>query len=565
MRRLRGTLATLDPTFVSLFLLLLATYLSCFSLSFQTGLYEDDYLHARYLGWDWASISNLIARAWETWPQGRPLARTLALLLVYLSNGLGELAGLKAWGFFLLSANAFLTFMILRRVVPLPAAFVGGMMMVVFPGDAAKMEIIRALQLQPVMLLFLGATWLYLKGHRILPYIFIGVSLFIYENVALLFFLVPLLNVPFKPNIVRQTLINGAFLVLVILIVVVIRNQFGPGDLAGLSSDIRGFNPLERSLISTVLGFLVNLKLLFLRPVTALMEITAWGAVVILLVGAMVYLFLRRQSEGSGAPSAERAGKSVNPLHWPAPVQLMLAGALLVFAAYPLMITFERFAPIFEIGRRTSCHTAASFGTSVFAATLYWQGSRLFPSRTFQKGLAIGVAVYLGLLAGFQVAVQNGLSLGWTYQKQLWQSVVAETPDLEAGDLIVVDVETPLPETDYIQSYSYYSNFVLPMIFDFPRRMEAKLVWSDQLTNLTGYFPVKVLPENQVSVKLPFERRLRPNMNGRVIWLVAKDGRMKRLDGTKLVNGVEIRLKPLTPSGSQSRLPQGPLYPYLVE
>jgi len=558
-------LSALDPDRVSLFLLVVATYLACFSLSFQTGLYEDDYLHVRYLGWDWESISRLIARALENWPQGRPLARTLALSLVYLSNGFGELAALKAWGFLLLSLNACLTFLILRRVMPVSAAFVGGLMMVVFPGDAAKMEIIRALQLQPVMLLFLSATWLYLRGHRILPYLLIGLSLFIYENVALLFFLVPLLHVPFKQNIVRETLVNGACLAALIVIVILMRNQFGPGDLAGLSSEIRGFNPIERSIISTVLGFLVNLKLLALRPVTSLIEMTVWSAAVILLVGAMAYLFLQSSYRERLDETASRSSRTFNPLKWAAPAQLMLVGVLLILAAYPLMITFERFAPILEIGRRTSCHTAASFGTAIFAAAFFWQSMNRFTGRTAYRRMAIVSAVYLALLAGFQVAVQNGLSLGWSYQRQLWQSVLAATPDLEAGDIIVVEVKDPLPETPYIRSYGFYSNFVLPMIFRFPRNMESKLVWADQISNTTRYFPVRFFAEDDVSLKLPFERRLRTKMDGRIIWLVAEDSEMRRVFGVKAVNGVDFKLKPLTSSASQSRLPRGPLYRYLME
>jgi|GEM_PF-6132563 len=559
--------AKVDAEKVCILLLVFITYLACFSLASQVGIYEDDYLHVQHWGKDWDRVLFRLERVWEVWSQGRPVAGTLSVFIIYASELLGRLIALQTWSFFLLSINAVFVFLILKRVTPLPAAFVGALMMIVYPGDAAKMEIIRAIQLQPTMLLFLSATLMYLKGYRILPYLFVGLSLFIYENVALLFFLVPLLRLPIRSDVVRPLLTNAFLLTGVILCVILLRTQFGPGDLAGVGADVKGFNPIERSLISTVLGFLVNFKLLVIRPATALAELTIPVLVVVSMVGVGAFVFLQsRMMPRIQVPSAISSA-SFNPMKWSAPSQLILVGILMILAAYPLMITFDRFAPILELGRRTSCHTAASFGTSILTAAVFWQASHWKRMRLSPKLLHGVFALYLALLAGFQVAVQQGMATGWGFQKAFWQSVLVEVPDLEKGDLIIVEGQERLPETPYIRSYGFYSNLVLPLIFDFGNLRSAataRLIWSDQVSGKTGYFPAELSADDDLTIQVPFEPRPRTQMNGKVIWLsVGQDG-IRRQFGNKKIGGISVRLKPRGEVESQANLKKGVLYDYLL-
>ncbi len=549
---------------------LLATlYITCFSLSFRMGLYADDFVISNKWGQSLSDYWTAIKQAALTWPQGRPLIGVQKALFGGGAWALGGLRGVYILGYGVLAGNALMTFFLLRRIAPVSVAFVGAMAMILYPADTAKMTYIRTTQVQFVVLLFLLATWAYLNGHRFLAYLAILWTVGVYETVILLFFFVPALRIPWRRAVLRDFLKHGAILGALLAGVVVLRLALAPAYLGEVSTALGPWETVWRAFLAVVLGTATSAKLLVLRVVTALQTLSWLSAAVMLAVGAATALVLGRtlnlKKKDDSAGGA--ASMSWSPLTWPRPLQLICVGAVLWLAAYPLFFTTLRFPPTAIVGRPTSPHAAAEIGVSLVLAGGFWALIHHWRRRGAQRAIIAGVALYFGLLAGFQITVQSELAKAWQIQKAFWQALVRAVPDLEPNMVIIVDPRHGTwGKTRYAEIYPWNLQHILPQTLTAKagRKAVPRAVWIWQILPRT-FFKVTFLPRNNVTVKYFLDPKPRRNMKNKIVWLVAnQNGGFDRITSPKIVQGVTIHPKPLGPS-TLDTWGKGPLYAPLLE
>ncbi len=552
--------------------LLVVLYLSCFILTPYMGLYADDYNSSTYWGLTPNQLWEQVLQALQAWPIGRPLIGVQKAVFGELAWMLGGLSGVYVLGYLVLAGNALFTFAIIRHVAPLSVAFAGAVMMIVYPADASKMIYIRTLQVQFVVLIFLLSTWMYLKGHKAWSYVLIFWSVGVYETVILPFFFVPGLQLPWRRQLVGEQIRHVLIVAVLLCGAVALRMFFNSRNLTQADQGLGLWSVLAKSVQAVMLGTLTSAELLFLRLFTALEQVTWISGLVILAVSVLVYLVLISviKSDLNGESKPEKGifrdhKTRYHPFHWPPCVQLISVGVLMWLAAYPLFVTAARFPPIAKYGRISSPHAAAEIGVSFVVAGVFWMLLSHWKGRRQKQIIGAVTALYFGLLAGFQVTVQTELAKVWQQQKSIWKAIVNEAPDLEPDTIIVVN---PAKGGWYLSRYGevFPWNFqsILPQMITLEGDVSPKAIWVWQLKSKVAFAP-QVMPTNNIEIKMLREPTSRKNMQGNIIWLEA-DGqyRFKRVTGTKVIQGVPIKLKEPGPS-TAARWIKGPLYQPIIE
>ena len=586
-------------TLINVFGVLAILLLACYTLAPQFGLYVDDYNTVSTWGESWKQIQRNVLRGLTEWQRGRPLPLLHNAVFAQVSWLLGGLSGVYILSYGVLACNSLLTFAIVKRFAPPVIAMAAALMMIVYPGDAAKMIAVRGAQVQLVITFFLAATLLYLKGHRILPYLMMAWSIGLYETTVVPFFFVPLLAIPWQKTLPRQLITHMIIFGLIFGAMLIARSFFSsrflPAAVDGGSGPI---SLLIKAASAPFIGLITNLKLLVLRPFSAMAELDVLTVSVILLVGLAVFFLLSLNLYGQSAEIGQRPARTQTAnsslldtiLSIQIPSQILISGLVLTLAAYVLMISDERFPPTMEIGIRTSTHSAAEVGVSLMFAAVFWMGLQKVRSQNVTAFL-IAISIYLALLGGFQAKVQKGLADGWNKQVLLWAEILRLAPDIENGTLIVVDLKDAWRDphmlsyqaddpsdasrdtiaadkiwinNPYIESYSFLLQFGLRKIFRFPKKWEIpKALWLWQVDGSTPMFAAEfVETETGPEAQLPFERKPRKLIQGNVIWLEVDGKKLKRVYGTKTLQGVNIQLKPKGPS-TREQLKPGPLYDLL--
>ncbi len=269
-------------------IILLVLYVSCFLLASQMGHYADDYCIAGQWGRGFIYNWNIIKNAALTWPQGRPLMGLQISIFGTLGWELGGVRGVYILSYLVLAGNALFTFAILRQIAPVSIVFIGALMITLYPGDAAKVMYIRTVQVQFVVLLFLAATWSYLKGHRFWPYMLIVWTIGLYETVILPFFFVPALRIPWGTHFIRHQIRHAGVLIVLLCSIVGSRLLIVGDANLNKATNFEPITLLMRSLIAVVLGTMTSAKLLILRCYTAVEQVTWISGVAMGLVGLVI-------------------------------------------------------------------------------------------------------------------------------------------------------------------------------------------------------------------------------------------------------------------------------------
>jgi hypothetical protein len=73
----------------------------------------------------------------------------------------------------------------------------------------------------------------------------------------------------------------------------------------------------------------------------------------------------------------------------------------------------------------------------------------------------------LALLVGFGVVVQKDYARAWELQKAFWSSLVLYVPDLQEGNVVLVD-PSGLSDTRYLDANTWDLPLVMQYVIDFP-------------------------------------------------------------------------------------------------
>jgi len=159
------------PALRVLLLLFLVIWVSNFLLSNSFGLYEDDYSHiSPRMASDPSTLMPILVSNFAVWPQGRPLHFSFPKIFGYIGFSLSGLRGIYVIGALILTLNAFLFYLLLRRLGSESFALLGSFAFCLFPADTTRPFLTHAIGYQPSLTFLLIATHLYLSGLKTASY-----------------------------------------------------------------------------------------------------------------------------------------------------------------------------------------------------------------------------------------------------------------------------------------------------------------------------------------------------------------------------------------------------------
>jgi hypothetical protein len=452
----------------------------------QFGLYEDDLTHfPTIFGMSWEQIVRYATdpvRIAALREQGHPLHNSF----IYLLSGIGwRLSGLSGpyWiGFAVQSLNIVLFYALLRRMHRSAMAILGTLVYVVYAADTTQSFLTYALGLHPSMTFLLLALHAYLSNWTVLAYGLAALTLLTYETTYLVFLAAPLLAPERASRTRRHWLVHLGVSLGILVVFILIRIRTGDDRVLGL----QGWEQIVRPAVNAIVGPAVSLGTFGYRPYQAVVSGNVEALAAAAIVGVALYLLFTRlplgmtstveplpRSPSSRAPDAEwrsrlRGTWAAVPQDVKDLLRIALAGGLMTVLAYPLMLTVRPYA---LNGRDTRVHAAAVVGIAMLLGALLmivlWLGAR---SRK-RHWIAVPLAAWMGLMAGYGFVIQNDYVLAWEAQKHFWRELLPLIPDVGEGEAVLVDPDA-LQDTQQIGANYWNLPVVLEQLFDFPDEWE---------------------------------------------------------------------------------------------
>ena len=541
------------------------------------GLYEDDYYRIPAAmevtsGYHW---KNIAATVFHFGGQGRPLHSLFVYGLSFLAVRLGGLEGAYVTGYLIVVANAFLFYLLLKRLSDQDDfALLGGLAFCVFPADTTRAFLTHSLGIQPSLTVLLIAFHLYLSGKVKSSYILVFCSLFIYETVFPVFLAAPLLQNNGSLRITAKLRRHALVLALMVGVVFVLRRAAGEERVAGV-----GLREAALLLVNPVIGPVTAMAMFVYRPIETMVNVNrgfALMCVVFIAVGGVLTRFvigrrvhLREALFGQALRAELRWQTSTGAS------RLLPVAVLMLILAYPFTLTTIGCA---VSGRGTRAHMAAVIGASMLFGCISAAIIRAAAVRGKQYLAICAVSAWIALLVGFGLRVQRDYTLSWEFQRVFWADVIRLCPDLTDGTVVFVE-PTGLPDNRQFL-------WLRKELQGVPDTRQIKFFEASHLTLQEIYKFPSVWKNPPMVYRLPLDWRNRILSAGDVLTIdgeVAREGRQSNatVDSSNAIlletenNKVSRRREPIVLSGhqvslkaqthsTQEVLKKGPLYDYLV-
>ena len=446
------------------------------------GLYEDDLTHfPTVFGMSWGEVLRYAAdpaRIAALREQGHPLHNSFIYLLSAVGWRLSGLSGAYWVGFAVQSLNIVLFYGLLRRVHRSALAILGALVYVVYAADTTQSFLTYALGLHPSMTLLLLALHAYLSSWTVLAYVLAALTLLTYETTYLVFLAAPLLMPERASRTRRHWLVHLGTSLGILAVFILLRIRTGDDRVLGL----QGWEQILRPAVNAIVGPVVSLGTFGYRPYQAVVSGNVEALAAAVIVGVALYLLFTRlplgmtitveplpRSNASGAPDAGwrsrlRGSWAAVPQDVKGLLRIALAGGLMTVLAYPLMLTVRPYA---LNGRDTRVHAAAVVGIAMLLGALLmivlWLGAR----SSKRHWVAVPLAAWMGMMAGYGFVIQNDYVLAWEAQREFWRELLPLIPDVGEGEAILVDPDA-LEDTQQIGANYWNLPVVLEQLFEFP-------------------------------------------------------------------------------------------------
>lgn len=405
------------------------------------GLYEDDYLLTLpALSWSWPEYIANVKSVLISWPQGRPVSWALQHTCSYFLGLMNDLTVFHVFSLLLSSIAATFTYYTLRRLVGQFPAIIAAIFFVLFPADSGKQIFMHQAVFPFTTILFLVAVNCCLSRKHTAFFICAALVFFTYEPYFLLLFFVPLLDLQRAPSkAIKFSLIYAGLLILLLLGGLLVRKSIGEPRSADVLANLAVYLP--RALLAPAIGGGTALQLCATRAWEAFLHSSAWQYLFVAgTAGVIGLVALRlRNAPQSGAGFAH---------DYTAPwglTRLFVAGIGMFLAVYCYRFYPDYYPPIINIGRLSSLHAVGLLGLCVMLSCAVLAIQTYL--RPFSSALIWVSSLYLGLLVSAGIEIQTSQYVrNWNQQKQHYSDILALTPDLQDGDLVLVDIESGLAE-----------------------------------------------------------------------------------------------------------------------
>jgi hypothetical protein len=529
----------------------LITWIAHFWYFNHLGLYEDDYAFiGNILTMDFSRFVDFVKNMNLSFFQGRVVGFNILFFSGYFAGKLGGLPLIYISAYLLALTNNILFYLFLQRLWNQPIfVLTGTLAFTLFPADNTR-AFLTHIHILPALTFLLLAFLSYLNDKKIWSYLLITASFLSYETCFLLFITAPFLTKKPKSDIFKELIKHLFILGTIFLVVLILRKLTGDSRVGDLDIATAISTPIRQ----IITGPFVCLGTFVYRPWQTLHNLRGELLIFVPLSLLMLLWLFLQNSCFSGLDSGE---------NWPIIKQLSLLGISLLFLAYPLTFTVP--ATLIS-GRDSRVHAAAVVGASILGGILGYLIVYLANSYRQKNLAALLLATYFSLLIGFGIIVQQQNKLSWKYQQAFWADVIQLAPDLNDGQVILVDAPS-LPWGSQLYPFAWSMPSVVGQLYQFPWQ------WKNvpKLYKLNPDWQLKIAANGEIALNndngllffyYPWEPA-RQVKTSEIILLQEKDGKLVRTTTPIVAGAKKFSFKPLTNSTINS-FDKGYLYDYLI-
>jgi hypothetical protein len=566
------------PSFVRPFLnilpLILLLWLTRYLFYSGFGLYGDD--HA-YIGRALSMSNNeFINFVFNPTPlikyqgSGHPLHPLLISIGARIGWSFGQLQGLYWIGYIIGSINVGLFYLLISRIHSRSLAIISGIVYVLFAADTTQAYLTFALGLQPSITLILLAGHAYLSRKYGLSYILSTLSLLTYETAYAITFAYPLLLIERGKMRWRKVLGHIVITSSILLLVLGWRAIAGESRLQGLNLQDMVQIPLTHMLV----GPIVNIGTFFYRPFQVIQSAKLNVVLISFLISLISFVLLYWLPVSTNSPSQTIPKKNTImnlqgvsiPLRlqqlWQridysvqGVIRIAAIGLIMLVLAYPFTFTVRAYA---ITGRDTRVHATAVIGAAIFIGSIIYLVLQLVKSSNRRLFLLAILSIWLGLLGGFGILVQDDYRLAWNYQQRFWSSADKYIGAMEEGSIIAVE-PNGLIDTRHIDANTWNLPYVLNNIYVFPEEWETIPLAYRLLPNwreraIVNPTVIRILDYKWEWVAVPWSKLTLVN---------TEDGRITSQEETVSLDGVSYPLSIIDP-GTENSFEANFLHEYLI-
>jgi hypothetical protein len=322
-------------------------------------------------------------------------------------------------------------------------------------------------------------------------------------------------------------------------------------------------------LLHIIQGPPVSLGSYLLRPFQALQVLFAggtltWEVGLACVAGGILFYWLLSRWIETPPLTVDRT-PIIRLLEAPAgeTLRLVLAGVVMLAAAYPLTFTVRAYA---ISGRDTRVHAAAVLGAALLVGVLLDALLRRAArwSQPAQAGLRLAAAALLGLLLGYGFVIQSDYTIAWKLQQRFWTELTPLITDVEPGTIILIE-PSGLQDTRQIGANTWNLPVVIEKSYRFPegwgtspRAYRLQPGWEERLILDPETFWM-----NAATVDAPATYYQQCGTT-QVIFITTSGGKLQRHPGPLTIDGQVYPLKPTGPAVLPT-LPKGFLSDFLIQ
>lgn len=535
----------------ALILIALAMWIARYNRASEFGLYEDDWTFIpRVVDMPFSEVLEFVSNyILQFQGQGRPLHHSLIRIFAFVGWKIGGLTGIYFVGYLVVTGNAFLFYLLLKRLLNHSYAIVGALAYCLYSADTTQSFLTHSLGLHPSLTFFLLATHAYLSKKYILSYLLIFISLLTYETAFPLFFAAPLLANKWDRRKIKPLILHTAILSGFLLLAYVLRRSVEEERVAA----IHLFDALSLSIRHMVQGPIYQIRLYYLDALQAFGALDE-GVLPYILVSFI--LCFGSIFVGGIERSTDRHDSS----RFAEISRLALIAVLLLMLGYSLTLTTE---PDVIYGRGTRNHFAGIVGNAMLIAAIWAYLTQVLGNKWVHIVSALLFAAVFSVLVGFGQVVQRDYARAWQYQQDFWTELLALIPDAHDNTAIVVD-PAGIKKSRHILANTWNTPRVLDRIYQIPDDWKYA-------PSVYIMYPewLQFLNEGSGELRLDWPAALTPaeyirNVSSdEMIPIFTSDGALTRLDSSIQIDGKTYPVKTISDPILQT-LPHKPIYDALI-